>query len=92
MIITDDDMIEVLLKILGNKKKRAILRRLKELGEATQTLLAATVGMSRSLVSTYLQQMRKIGIVSTRDSQTMRGGMRTVFALNEPSLEFVVRL
>jgi ArsR family transcriptional regulator len=61
-----------ILRALANERRLMILCRLVELGEATVTSLAETVGLSQSALSQHLARMREEGIVTfRRESQTL---------------------
>ena len=60
------DRIAVILKVMGNDKRLAVLCDLATHGERSVGQLEITSGLSQSALSQHLAKMRQHGIVKTR--------------------------
>jgi DNA-binding HxlR family transcriptional regulator len=86
MVVEEHDPVLILLKVLADDSRLALLRLLKQ-REQTVGELAEQIGIGEPTVSHHLTRLRLSGMVSLR----MAGNQR-FYRLNEPGLERFKRL
>lgn len=61
-----------ILRAIANARRLIVLCRLVQLGEATPTVLAGSVGLSQPALSQHLAKLRAEGLIAyRRDGQTL---------------------